>query len=47
MSYPHMALDVEIDQQGSSSVGRIFPTRAFSPYLAQGEAQSQGPHESN
>ena len=47
MSYPHMALDVEIDQQGFSSVGRIFPTRAFSPYLAQGEAQSQGPHESN
>ena len=48
MSYPHMAsLDVEIGQQGSSSVGRIFPTRAFSTYLAQGEAQSQGPYESN
>ena len=47
-SYPHMAsLNVEIGQQGSSSVGRIFPTRAFSTYLAQGEAQSQGPHESN
>lgn len=48
MSYPHMAsLDVEIDQQGFSSVDRIFPTTTFSPYLAQGEAQSQGPYESN
>lgn len=48
MSYPHMAsLDVEIDQQGFSSVDRIFPTTTFSPYLAQGEAQSQGPNESN
>nr|POE88864.1 hypothetical protein CFP56_37400 [Quercus suber] len=48
MGYPHMAsLDVEIDQQGFSSVDRIFPTRAFSPYLAHGEAQSQGPYESN
>uniref|UniRef100_A0A7N2MW85 Uncharacterized protein n=1 Tax=Quercus lobata TaxID=97700 RepID=A0A7N2MW85_QUELO len=48
MSYPHMASsDVEIDQQGFSSVDRIFPTTAFSPYLAQGEAQSQRPYESN
>ena len=48
MSYPHMASsDVEIDRQGFSSVDRIFPTTAFSPYLAQGEAQSQGPYESN
>ena len=47
MNYPHMAsLEVEIDQQGFSSVDWIFPT-AFSPHLAQGEAQSRGPYESN
>ena len=48
MSYPHMAsLDVEIDQQGFSSVDRIFPTSPFSPYLTQGEALRQRRYESN
>nr|POF15839.1 hypothetical protein CFP56_35275 [Quercus suber] len=41
------SLDVEIDQQGFSSVNRIFPTSTFSPYLTQGEALRQRPYESN